>query len=96
MHEAWGDRSQLIACVRAIAQDYDSQDRSRCIIFPTRSMEGTVLIAVVGGLFLACLIFYGLAAARKRKLRSVVQVYKLCSRVKYHYYTGLIVLYLKL
>ena len=85
MHDAWGDRSQLIACVCAIAQDYDSQDRSRYIIFPTRSMmEGTVLIAVVGGLVLACLIFYGLAAARKRKLRSVVQVYKLCSRVKYY------------
>ena len=38
-------------------------------------MEGTVLIAVVGGLFLACLFLYGLAASRRRNLRSAVQVY---------------------
>lgn len=58
-------------------------------------MEGTVLIAVVGGLFLACLFFYGLAAARKRKLRSVVQVYcELYSCMIMLVFT--IVLYLKL
>lgn len=78
MHGAWGDRSQLIASMRAraIAQDfYDPWDRARQDkLFLTIKMEGTVLIAIVGGLFLSCLFLYGLAATRRRKLRSAIQV----------------------
>ena len=75
MH-AWGDRSQLIAIayVRAIIILYKILIPVGSFYMRRDKMEGIVLMPIAGGLLLACLLLYSLAKARRRRLRSSVQV----------------------